>query len=139
MLSVLEKAKANGAKIIAVNPLPEAGLMRFKDPQKVHGVVGHGVPIADEFVQIRLGGDMALFAGLGRLLLEADDRAPGTVLDRDFVDAHCASFDEYEARTRAVDLDTVLEATGIDRDAARAGGADADRIASARCSAGRWA
>ena len=77
MLSVLEKAKANGAKIIAVNPLPEAGLMRFKDPQKVHGVVGHGIPIADEFVQIRLGGDMALFAGLGRLLLEADDRAPG--------------------------------------------------------------
>src|SRR3954470_11506840 len=69
MLSTLEKAKTNGAKIIAVNPLPEAGLIRFKDPQKVHGVVGHGVPIADEFVQIRLGGDMALFAGLGKLLL----------------------------------------------------------------------
>ncbi|EID10361.1 FdhF/YdeP family oxidoreductase [Mycolicibacterium phlei] len=115
MLSVLEKAKANGARIIAVNPLPEAGLIRFKDPQKVRGVVGHGVPIADEFVQIRLGGDMALFAGLGRLLLEADDRAPGTVVDRDFVDAHCAGFAEYESRTRAVDLDTVLEATGIDR------------------------
>lgn len=55
MLSVLGKAKANGAKIIAVNPLPEAGLIRFKDPQKVNGVVGHGIPIADEFVQIRLG------------------------------------------------------------------------------------
>ena len=116
MLSVLEKAKANGARIIAVNPLPEAGLMRFKDPQKVHGVVGHGVPIADEFVQIRLGGDMALFAGLGRLLLEADDDAPGTVLDRDFIDGHCAGFDGYETRTRAVDLDTVTEATGISRE-----------------------
>ncbi len=115
MLSVLEKAKANGAKIIAVNPLPEAGLIRFKDPQKVHGVVGHGVPIADEFVQIRLGGDMALFAGVGRLLLEADDAAPGTVVDREFIAAHCANFDEYESRTRAVDIDTVLEATGIDR------------------------
>jgi molybdopterin-dependent oxidoreductase alpha subunit len=115
MLSVLEKAKVNGAKIIAVNPLPEAGLIRFKDPQKVHGVVGHGIPIADEFVQIRLGGDMALFAGMGRLLLEADDAAPGTVVDRDFVAAHCANFDAYQARTRAVDLATVLEATGIDR------------------------
>ena len=115
MLSVLEKAKANGAKIIAVNPLPEAGLIRFKDPQKVRGVVGHGIPIADEFVQIRLGGDMALFAGLGRLLLEADDAAPGTVVDRAFIAAHCAGFDSYESSTRAVDLDTVLEATGIDR------------------------
>ena len=90
--------------------------MRFKDPQKVHGVVGHGVPIADEFVQIRLGGDMALFAGLGRLLLEADDRNPGSVVDRDFIAEHCAGFDEYEKRTRAVDLDTVTEATGIDRE-----------------------
>lgn len=115
MLSVLEKAKANGAKIIAVNPLPEAGLIRFKDPQKVHGVLGHGVAIADEFVQIRLGGDMALFAGLGRLLLEADDRAPGTVVDREFIAAHCANFAAYERRTRAVDFDTVRDATGIER------------------------
>ncbi|MBU8811055.1 FdhF/YdeP family oxidoreductase [Mycolicibacterium goodii] len=115
MLSILEKAKANGAKIIAINPLPEAGLIRFKDPQKVHGVVGHGVPIADEFVQIRIGGDMALFAGLGKLLLEAEDRAPGTVVDHEFVTAHCAGFDEYAAQTRAVDLDTVVEASGIDR------------------------
>ncbi|OQZ90820.1 hypothetical protein BST11_11560 [Mycobacterium alsense] len=115
MLSVLRKAKANGANIIAVNPLPEAGLIRFKDPQKVKGVVGHGVPIADEFVQIRLGGDMALFAGLGRLLLEADDRAPGTVVDRPFVDAHCAGFDDYRRRTLDVDLDTVFVATGVER------------------------
>ena len=122
MLSVLEKAKANGAKIIAVNPLPEAGLIRFKDPQTVRGVIGQGIPIADEFVQIRLGGDMALFAGLGRLLLEADDRALGTVIDRDFIAAHCANFDEYEAHTRAVDMDTVLEATGVDR-------AQLDRVA----------
>src|ERR1700737_4664303 len=122
MLSVLEKAKANGAKIIAVNPLPEAGLIRFKDPQKVNGVVGHGIPIADEFVQIRLGGDMALFAGLGRLLLEADDRAPGSVVDREFVDAHWANFSEYAQNTRAVEMDTVLEATGIDR-------AQLDRVA----------
>jgi molybdopterin-dependent oxidoreductase alpha subunit len=130
MLSVLEKAKANGAKIIAVNPLPEAGLMRFKDPQKVNGVVGHGVPIADEFVQIRIGGDMALFAGLGRLLLEADDRAPGTVIDRDFISGHCAGFEAYESRTRAVDFDTVVEATGISR-------AQLNRVASMLISSSR--
>ncbi|MGK2882231.1 MAG: FdhF/YdeP family oxidoreductase [Mycobacterium sp.] len=119
MLSVLEKAKAHGAKIIAVNPLPEAGLMRFKDPQKVHGVVGDGVAIADEFVQIRLGGDMALFAGLGRLLFEADDAAPGAVVDRQFVETHTAGFEAYERQTRAVDLATVTEATGISEDQLR--------------------
>ena len=113
MLSTLEKAKAHGARIIAVNPLPEAGLIRFKDPQKVHGLIGRGIPIADEFVQIRLGGDMALFAGIGRLLLEADDHAPGTIIDRDFITMHGANFKEYEIRTRAIDFDTVFQATGI--------------------------
>lgn len=114
MLSVLERAKANGAKIIAINPLPEAALIRFKDPQRVGGVVGNGVAIADEFVQIRLGGDLALFKGLARLLVEADDRAPATVIDRDFVATHCHGFEEYLADTRAVDLDAVGEATGIE-------------------------
>jgi molybdopterin-dependent oxidoreductase alpha subunit len=108
MLSVLEKAKANGAKIIAINPLPEAGLIRFKDPQKVGGVVGRGTPIADEFVQVRLGGDMALFRGLARLLLEGGHE------DRAFIDAYCSGFGDYAALAHAVDPDTVLEATGID-------------------------
>ena len=116
MLTVLERAKANGARIIAVNPLPEAGLIRFKNPQTVRGVAGGGTPIADEFVQIRLGGDMALFQGVGRLLLEADDRAPGTVIDRDFIAAHCHGFDAYSDHLRGVNLDTVCAATGIGRD-----------------------
>ena len=107
MLTVLEKAKANGAKIIAVNPLPEAGLIRFNDPQTVRGAVGRGVPIADEFVQIRLGGDMALFRGVARLLLEGGHQ------DGEFIDAHCQGFDDYAALARSVDIDAVLAATGI--------------------------
>ncbi|MCH9669376.1 MAG: FdhF/YdeP family oxidoreductase [Actinomycetia bacterium] len=118
MLSILEKAKANGAKVIAVNPLPEAGLIRFKDPQKLHGVISDGVPMADEFVQIRVGGDMALFAGIGKLLLDAQDEAGSRVqiVDRDFVATHTEGFGDYESQTRSVDLDTVLEATGVDRE-----------------------
>ncbi|MEU5763756.1 FdhF/YdeP family oxidoreductase [Nocardia sp. NPDC047648] len=114
MLSALAAAKAEGARVIAVNPLPETGLLGFRDPQTVKGVTT-GVPIADDFLQIRLGGDMALFQALGRLLLEAEDRAPGTVVDREFVDAHCAGHAEYEKHVRAVDLATVLEATGLSR------------------------
>jgi molybdopterin-dependent oxidoreductase alpha subunit len=115
MLSVLEKAKANGARVIAINPLPEAGLLRFKDPQKARGVIGDGVVIADEFLQIRIGGDQALFQGLAKLLLEAEDRNPGTVLDAAFIADHCAGFDAYAEHIRAVDIDTVLAATGLSR------------------------
>jgi formate dehydrogenase major subunit len=113
MLSTLEKAKANGAKIIAVNPLPEAGLLQFKDPQKIHGVLGKGVAIADEFLQIRIGGDQALFQGLAKLLLDAEDRAPGSVLDREFLAESCAGFEDWADHIRRVDLETVTAATGL--------------------------
>ncbi|MGW5223728.1 FdhF/YdeP family oxidoreductase [Nocardia niigatensis] len=115
MLSALGEAKAHGATVIAVNPLPETGLIGFKDPQTVKGFTG-GITIADDFLQIRLGGDMALFQGLAKLLFEAEDRAPGTVVDRAFVDAHTASFADYEKHMRAVDLDVVERATGLSRE-----------------------
>ena len=45
MLSALAKAKRNGARIVSVNPLPEAGLMGFRDPQTAGGLVGISEPL----------------------------------------------------------------------------------------------
>ncbi len=112
MLSALEKAKKEGARIVAVNPLPEAGLMRFKNPQRPSGVTGKGTVLADRFLQIRLNGDLALFQALNRLLLESD--APGA-LDEEFLDAHAHGFAAFREHVLALDWDDVLEATGLTR------------------------
>jgi molybdopterin-dependent oxidoreductase alpha subunit len=116
MLTALEKAKKAGASIVAVNPLPEAGLMRFKNPQTAAGVLGSGTPLADEFLQIRLNGDLALFRALNRLLLEAEDEAPGTVLDGGFIEEYAHGFEEFAADVRKAPWDDILEATGLDRE-----------------------
>ncbi|MFI7131656.1 FdhF/YdeP family oxidoreductase [Nonomuraea sp. NPDC050153] len=115
-LSALEQAKQNGARIIAVNPLPEAGLLRFKNPQQVNGVLGHGVQIADRFLHIRPGGDLALFQGLNRLLVEAEDTNPGRVLDHDFIRANTSGFEEFSRHARAIDWTDVVTATGLTRE-----------------------
>ncbi|MEV3970377.1 FdhF/YdeP family oxidoreductase [Streptomyces sp. NPDC050698] len=115
-LSALEEAKRNGGRIVAVNPLPEAGLRRFKNPQKARGVVGRGTQIADRFLHIKPGGDLALFQALNRLLLEAEDARPGTVLDHDFIDAHTTGFEEFARHARTVDWDDVHTATGLTRE-----------------------
>ena len=115
MLATLEKAKHNGARIVAINPLPEAGLMRFKDPQQVGGIIGRGTALTDDFLQIRLGGDMALFRGVARLMLDAERENPGTVFDREFLDAHCGGVDDYLALLDDLDFDDVLQATGLSR------------------------
>ncbi|MFI8951549.1 FdhF/YdeP family oxidoreductase [Streptomyces sp. NPDC053750] len=115
-LSALEQAKLNGARIVAVNPLPEAGLLRFKNPQKVRGVIGQGVRIADRFLHIRPGGDLALFQGLNRLLLEAEDARPGEVLAHDFIRSHTSGFEEFAEHARRISWDDVLTATGLGRE-----------------------
>ena len=72
MLTELEACKENGGEIVAVNPLPEAGLRRYKNPQKVKGIVGHGTQIADQFLHIRIGGDMALLQALSKRVFDAE-------------------------------------------------------------------
>jgi molybdopterin-dependent oxidoreductase alpha subunit len=114
MLGALEKAKDRGATIVAVNPLPEAGLMRYDNPQTVKGMLLGGTLLSDQFLQIRLGGDQALFQALGSLLLARQAR-DGGVLDHEFIAAHTDGFEAYAASVRDLDWASVLEATGLER------------------------
>ncbi|MDT7839758.1 FdhF/YdeP family oxidoreductase [Streptomyces justiciae] len=116
MLSALEETKRRGGHVVAVNPLPEAGLLRFKHPQKARGIIGRGTDIADQFLQIRPGGDLALFQALNLMLVEAEDKEPGTVLDRAFIEAHTTGYDAFAEHIRETSWDAVLEATGLSRD-----------------------
>ncbi|KQP70009.1 hypothetical protein ASF40_09225 [Microbacterium sp. Leaf288] len=112
MLSALEKAKQRGARVIAVNPLPEAGLMRFENPQTVRGVAFGGTKIADRFVQIRAGGDQALFQAIGKHLLEAE-AADGGVLDHAFIAEHTSGFDAYRQAMADASWPELVKATGL--------------------------
>ena len=113
MLTALEEAKENGAEIVAVNPMPEAGLKRYKNPQRVKGIIGHGTGMADQFVQVRLGGDMALLQAVSKRVLAAEAASPGTVLDHEFLREHCQGLAELTAHLAQVDEKAVLEATGL--------------------------
>ena len=110
MLSALELAKANGAKIITINPLREAGLVRFKNPQKPRGMVGHGTGLTDLHLPIKINGDLALFQAIGSLLVEWD------AIDHEFVEEHTTGFAEWCDHVRAIDWDLVVETTGLSRE-----------------------
>ncbi|MBG6085246.1 FdhF/YdeP family oxidoreductase [Zhihengliuella flava] len=116
MLSALADARRRGATVVAVNPLPEAGLLNFKDPQTVRGALGDGERISDEFLQIRVGGDLALFQALGHLLLDAEEQAPGTVLDHEFLASVTEGLAEYRAARASLDWDVIEEATGLSQE-----------------------
>ncbi|GGJ19327.1 FdhF/YdeP family oxidoreductase [Paenarthrobacter histidinolovorans] len=115
MLSALRDCKNNGGKVVAVNPLPEAGLLNFKDPQSLNGVIGGGTTIADEFLQIKVGGDLALFQALGHLLLEEETRNPGTVVDHSFIEGQTEGFGAYREARSVLDWAETERATGLSR------------------------
>ncbi|MGW5049076.1 FdhF/YdeP family oxidoreductase [Streptomyces griseoluteus] len=109
MLSALEKAKAAGARIISVNPLPEAGLERFKNPQTPQGML-KGAALTDLFLQIRIGGDQALFRLLNKLILETEG-----AVDEEFVREHTHGYEEFADAAAKADWDETLAATGLTR------------------------
>ncbi|MFF2296503.1 FdhF/YdeP family oxidoreductase [Arthrobacter sp. NPDC058127] len=113
MLTALEEAKLAGASIVAVNPLPEAGLINFKNPQRPRGLVGKGTDLADQFLQIRLAGDMALLQAVSKRVLEAEKAAPGAVLDHAFIEEHCQGLEAFRAHIDNLDERDVLAATGL--------------------------
>ncbi|MGX1591562.1 FdhF/YdeP family oxidoreductase [Glutamicibacter sp. NPDC055491] len=115
MLSALADARKRGARIVAVNPLPEAGFFGFKDPQTVGGMLGKADPISSDFLQIKVGGDLALFQAFGHLLLEEEKKHPGTVVDHEFIAAVTDGFEAYQAARATLDWEATEEATGLTR------------------------
>ncbi|MEO6987556.1 MAG: FdhF/YdeP family oxidoreductase [Aquihabitans sp.] len=116
MLTALEKAKDGGAQIVAINPLKEAGLINFRNPQRPRGVVGRGTTLADEYLQVKVGADLALFQWLNRRLIELDRERGGSVVDHAFVDDYCDGHHELVAHLEGLDSNALLAATGLSHD-----------------------
>ncbi|PRB69185.1 FdhF/YdeP family oxidoreductase [Arthrobacter sp. MYb213] len=115
MLSALADARKRGAKIVAVNPLPEAGFFGFKDPQTIGGMLGKSSEISSHFLQIKVGGDLALFQAFGHLLLAEEEKNPGTVVDQAFINEVTDGFAAYKSARAEIDWDATEEATGLTR------------------------
>ncbi|GAB2792509.1 FdhF/YdeP family oxidoreductase [Rhabdobacter roseus] len=113
MLTALQKAKRNGATIISVNPLQEAGLLGFNNPQTVRGVLNLDHQLTDIFLQVRPNGDLALLQALAKLLLQAEAKAPGSVLDQEFIRNKTAGYEGYLEHLQRQNLAPLAEQSGV--------------------------
>jgi molybdopterin-dependent oxidoreductase alpha subunit len=113
MLTALQKAKANGAIIISINPLPETGLMGFNNPQTLKGMLGMDSALTDIFLQVRLNGDMALLQAIEILLLEEEEKT-GEVFDLEFIKEKTEGYEQFVRHLREQDLKLLTLEAGID-------------------------
>ncbi len=113
MLTALQKAKANGATIIAINPLPETGLMGFNNPQTVQGVLGLKPELTDIFLQVKINGDMAALQAIEIMLLQMEEKVPGSVLDLEFIEKNTLGFEEFKQHIGTKRVEKLAQQSGI--------------------------
>lgn len=123
MLTSLQKAKERGAKIIAVNPLPEAGLMNFTNPNPFHyenkfkfllaNLKNDAVKIADIHLPIRIGGDLAFLKGVLKVLIEREKKSPTPIFDYDFINSKTEGYQDFIGALEQVEWETILQQTGL--------------------------
>lgn len=117
MMSALAKGKKNGAKIIAINPLPEAGLMGFINPQSVKDILTGGVQLADLYLPVKINGDMALLKALELLLIEFEKQNPGKIFDEDFIKDKTVGYEDFMKQFDQYKLDELAELSGVSKEA----------------------
>lgn len=114
MLTALGETKKNGGKIITVNPLPEVGLMRYNDPQNPLKWIGKGQKLTDIFLQVKINGDVALLKIIIKLLLEKEQKNPGSVFDHDFIKEKTQGYEEFIADLDKHSIVDLLPQTGLE-------------------------
>jgi molybdopterin-dependent oxidoreductase alpha subunit len=115
MLSALEKCKNNGGSIIAINPLSEAGLIGFTDPQSPMKLLTGGTKLTDVHVPVTINGDVAFFKAILIKLLEKEHETGG-VFDLDFIKDYTHGFEDFITDLKTYDFDACLQASGITKE-----------------------
>ena len=115
-IHMLKHCRDRGGDVIVINPAKEPGLVKFAVPKSPGSMLSGGTEIASDYLQPRIGSDVALFKGLMKAILAigAEDRA--------FIDAHAVGFEALRVDLDAVSWQTIEAVTGLPR-------ADIERVA----------
>jgi molybdopterin-dependent oxidoreductase alpha subunit len=124
MLTSLQKAKDQGAKIIAVNPLPEVSLMRVTNPnpqdyanplELPFALLGKGQALADLYLPVRVNGDVAVIKGILKDLFERERQGRPSAIDRPFIESFTDGFEALLADVEAASWEEIIEESGLTR------------------------
>jgi len=107
-MKYLYLARKRGAEVVVVNPLREPGLDNYWVPSNVESAL-FGTRMADEFVPVHTGGDVAFLTGVLKVMLHEG------LVDEAFVRDHTTGFDALRAEVDARSFSELEAGSGITR------------------------
>ncbi len=121
MLHQLQDARRRDVPIVTFNPLRERGLVSFANPQSpVEMLTPAQTTVSTQYLQLKIGGDLAAITGMCKFLLEWDDAAQRDggerVLDADFIALHTSGFDAFADIVRRTPWSGIEAESGLRRE-----------------------
>ena len=105
----LKSCRDRGGNVIVINPARENGLVKFALPKSPSSMLKGGDWIASDYLQPRIGTDVALFKGIAKAVLERGAQ------DQAFINAHSNGFDEFKTDIQKTEWSFIESQTGIQR------------------------
>lgn len=109
-VKVLLECRQRGGQVVVINPVREAGLVKFASPSNFKSMISGGGDVASHYVQPHVGGDVALLTGIAKHLIEAE------LIDQDFIQTHCENADEYLKTVDQSDWNALEQHSGVSRE-----------------------
>ena len=116
LIHQLKAVRERGGEVVFINPAKEPGLVKFAVPKSAKSMLTGGTDIASDYLQPRIGGDIALLKGLAKAVLALGGEA------KDFIAEHTNGFAAWRADIEAHEWPTIEIQSGIPR-------ADIERVA----------
>jgi len=121
LMRQLINLRRRGGEIIVINPLRETGLVNFSVPSDLRSLL-FGSPIATEYVQPHIGGDLALLTGIAKHLFTSEPQAPALrdrlsmrSLNSSFVQNCTDGFQDFLSAVDGISWDDIVQSSGVDR------------------------
>ncbi|MDF3013744.1 MAG: histidine kinase [Cellvibrio sp.] len=106
----LKNCRERGGQVIIINPAKEPGLVRFSVPKSAKSMLSGGTWIASEYVQPKIGSDLALFKGIAKALLETNQIA------NDYIAQYTEHFQTFKQDIDNTDWQTIVDVCGVDKE-----------------------
>lgn len=105
----LLKCRRRGGHVIIINPAKEPGLLKFAIPSDLRSMAAGGSKIATEYLQIDIGGDIALLKGIAKAVVEAG------MHNSQFMNEFTNGSSEYLADIKDTDWETIVSNCSISK------------------------
>lgn len=103
----LKGVRDRGGKVVIINPAKEPGLVRFAVPKSAKSMLTGGTWIASDYLQPKIGSDIALLKGIAKAVLEKQGEAV------DFIDRYTEQFNIFRQDVENTNWEIIEQLTGI--------------------------